>query len=145
MKTFEQFLFEIFDPSAMTSDTHSIIDGLNRAKHAILKGMKTVPARIIDKSDLKPLTPDEIEQHKKQAEEAKKKDLHDHFTGSTFGDSKARYSVAAALKASKKKPIVNLPTHKGSFVHGQVTDWWQGDEERARRADVTKPILVMNN
>lgn len=145
MKSFKQFLLETFDPSTMTSDTHSIIDGLNRSKHAILKGMETVPARIIDKADLKPLTPDEIEQHEKQAEEAKKKDPHDSFTGSMFGDAKNRYSVAAAVEASKKKPIVNLPTHKDSFVHRQVTDWWQGDEGRARRADTTKPILVMNN
>jgi len=130
----------------MTSDTHSIIDGLNRSKNAIMNGHNSIPATIInmDKIDHLQLSPEKADQLDAKAKIARQNG--DYFTYSTFGNEEGqRYSVQEVLNYAKSKPVVNLPT-KG-FVSDQVNKWWQGDEERAKKAIPSKdhPIIVLKH
>jgi hypothetical protein len=141
MKTFKQFIKESSDE--LTGSTHSIIDGLNRGKNALMNNQNHIHAKIIDQKNLKPLTKDEADEHDRVADEARKKG--DYFSGSTFGNSKNRYSVAHAINHAE-----SVPTHKIStkgFVSQQVNDYWQGNMERAKRAIPSKnnPILIMKH
>ena len=57
MKTFLQFINEDLDiNSKLSGDTHSIIDGLNRSKNAIMNNNNQIHAKIIDQNNLKPLS-----------------------------------------------------------------------------------------
>jgi hypothetical protein len=122
------------------ADTHSIVDGLNRSKHAIENGHETIPAHIIDLKDLPPLSSQEAEQHDRMAEKARKNG--DYFTGSTFGNKTTRYSVAAAIEHAKRTPVQEIST--AGFVKQQVRDYWQGNEERTRKAIPSRehPIII---
>lgn len=141
MKTFKQFLEE--KTSRLAGDTHSVIDGLNRGKNALMNNHSHISAKIIRQDNLKPLTDKEAQEHDKAAEEARKKG--DFFTGSTFGNSKARYSVQHALDHAKTVKTKKIST-KG-FVSQQVGDHWQGNMERAKKAIPShdKPILIMRH
>jgi len=125
------------------SDTHSIIDGLNRAKNVELNKGSSIWTKEIDKSKLTPLSPERAKEFDVLSAEARKKG--DYFSQSTFGNDKARYSVQDALDLSKDVPAKRIGT-KG-FVNDQVSKWWQGDLERAKRATPSKefPILIMKN
>jgi len=133
----------IFD---MTSDTHSIIDGLNRSKNALMNGLPAIPARVISSNDIDhlQLSPERAAALDKMAEVNRKKG--DFFSASTFGDEDGRrWSVEDVLNYAKNKPVVQLPT-KG-FVKDQVDQWWQGNEERAKKAIPSEqhPILVLKH
>ena len=130
----------------MTSDTHSIIDGLNRSKNAIMNGHDLIPAKIINMDEINhlQLSPERTDQLDAKAKIARQNG--DYFTYSTFGDEEGqRYSVQEVLNHAESKPVVNLPT-KG-FVSDQVNKWWQGDEDRAKKAIPSKdhPIIVLNH
>jgi len=142
MKTFREFIKE-GRGNSLNSKTHSIIDGLNRGKNAEMKGKSSIPAKIINQDDLKPLTPDEAAEHDRIAGEARKKG--DYFTGSTFGNEKNRYSVAQAIAHAATKKTLNIPT-KG-FVRDQVRNYWQGNVDRAKKAIPSRqaPILIMKH
>jgi len=139
MKTFSNFLTE----QQLSGETHSVIDGLNRGKHALMKNHTHIHAKVIDEKDLKPLSKDEAAEHDRAAAEARKKG--DYFTGSTFGSATKRYSVQHALDHAKTVPTKKIPT-KG-FVSQQVNDHWQGNVERANKAVPSKehPILIMKH
>lgn len=124
----------------LDADTHSIVDGLNRSKHAIVNGHKTIPAHIIDLKDLPPLSSQEAKQHDQMAQKARK--IGDYFTGSTFGNKTTRYSVAAAIKHAKQTPVQEIPT--AGFVEQQVRDYWQGNQKRAEKAIPSQehPIII---
>ena len=126
-----------------SSDTHSIIDGLNRSKNAIMNKQRNIHAVEIDKSKLKALSPEKAKELDDMAAVFRKQG--NYFTGSTFGNEKARYSVQDALDLAKDQTTKKIST-KG-FVDDQVSKWWQGDIERAKRAipGKDKPILIMKN
>lgn len=126
-----------------SSDTHSIIDGLNRSKNAIMNKQRNIHAVEIDKSKLKALSPERAKELDDMAAVSRKQG--DYFTGSTFGNEKARYSVQDALDLAKDQTTKKIST-KG-FVDDQVSKWWQGDIDRAKRAipGKDKPILIMKN
>jgi hypothetical protein len=142
MKRFKVFLEDRND-STLNGQTHSIIDGLNRSKNSIMNNNPNIHAKIIDQKNLKPLSPEEADEHDKAAAEAKKNG--DYFTGSTFGNSKQRYSVQQALDHARSVPTKKIPT-KG-FVSQQVSDHWQVDIDRAKKAIPSKdqPILIMKH
>lgn len=127
----------------MSGETHSVIDGLNRGKNALMNGHSHIHAKVIDEKDLKPLSKDEAEEHDRAAAEARKKG--DYFTGSTFGSATKRYSVQHAVDLANKVPTKRIPT-KG-FVSQQVGDYWQGNVERAKNAipSAQHPILIMKH
>jgi hypothetical protein len=127
----------------LSSDTHSIIDGLNRSKNAIMNNQKTIYAVEIDKSKLVPLSTQRAKELDAAAAKARKSG--DYFTGSTFGNDKVRYSVQDALDLAKTQKPKKISTQ--GFVDDQVSKWWQGDLERAKRAipGKDKPILIMKN
>ena len=141
MKTFKQFMKESSDK--LSGSTHSVIDGLNRGKNAIMNNQNHIHAKIIDQKNHKPLTKDQVDEHDRVADETRKNG--DYFSGSTFGNSKNRYSVAHAIKHAESVPTRKIST-KG-FVSQQVNDHWQGDMERAKRAIPSKnnPILIMKH
>ena len=141
MKTFKQFLEE--QVPIMTGDSHSIIDGLNRGKNALMNDKKHIHAKIIDQKDLTPLSKEQADEHDRIAKAAREKG--DYFTGSTFGDGKNRYSVQHALDHAKTVKTKKIPT-KG-FVSQQVGDYWQGNVERAKKAVPSRktPILIMKH
>ena len=126
-----------------SSDTHSIADGLNRAKNAMLNKQDKIPATVVDKKDLRPLSKRKVKIMDRKAEVARKSG--DFFTGSRFGDDKGRsYSVKDAIKTAKRKgQSVSLPT--SGFVKNQVDNYWQGNMERTKKADYSKPVLVVKN
>ena len=142
MKTFKQFMTE-GRGNSLTGKSHSIIDGLNRGKHAEMNKQSSIHAKVIHQRDLKPLSSDEAAEHDKVASAAREKG--DFFSGSTFGDGKNRYSVAQAIEHSKSVKTKKVPT-KG-FVKQQVRDYWQGNVERAKKAVPGKdnPILIMKH
>ena len=126
------------------SDTHSVIDGLNRSKNAMLQGKETISARIIDQKDIGhlKLSPEQIQHHEAIAKEARAKG--DYFTSSRFGDDKNSYLVSDVLKhASENSPIHHVPTT--GFVQHQVDNHWQGNMERTKKADISHPILIMKH
>jgi ribosomal protein L18 len=127
----------------LSGRTHSIIDGLNRCKHAIMRGDKTIYAQIIDLKNLTPLSSEQAKRLDKVAEEARKK--KDYFTGSTFGNKEKRYSVEKAIELAKKTPVIEIPIE--GFVEQQVRDWWEGDEQRAKKTILSKnyPIIIAKN
>lgn len=141
LKSFLQFVIE--EQSGLNGNTHSIIDGLNRGKNSLLNNQSQIHAKIIHEKDLNPLSPDEIDQHDRAAEAARKKG--DYFTGSTFGNEKNRYSVQQALDHAKTVPTQKIPT--SGFVTQQVNDHWQGNIERAKKAIPSEqhPILIMKH
>lgn len=126
-----------------SSDTHSIIDGLNRSKNAIMNKQRNIHAVEIDKSKLTPLSPERAKELDTLSAEARKKG--DYFTYSSFGNEKARYSVQDALELAKTQKPKKIST-KG-FVDDQVGKWWQGNLERAKKAvpGKDKPIIIMKN
>lgn len=138
------------DPTVRNSKTHSVIDGLNRARGAIDSGEKFIYAKEIDRGKLKPLNPQEIKRLDQIASKAKKKG--DYYTGSTFGNGKDFYSVEAAAELALNAKPIKLSLNPGSFVYDQVTSWWQGDKQRARKAIESSgpnakkhPILIAKN
>lgn len=141
MKTFKQWLVE-----EMSSDTHSIIDGLNRGKHAIMNGHDKIPARVLDMKDIDhlKLSPDQASDMDEKAKKAR--ESGDFFSHSTFGDEKGnRWSVKDVLDHSKSLPVQHLPT--SGFVADQVRQHWQGNVERAKKAVPSEqhPILVVKH
>lgn len=142
MKSFKQWLNE----AAMSSETHSIIDGLNRGKHALMNDQDSIPAVVVARKDIEhlKLTPEQAADLDKKAKEAREKG--DFFSHSTFGDEKGnRWSVQDVIDHSKSKPVRDIPT-KG-FVADQVNKFWQGNKERAKKAVPSKenPILIMRH
>ena len=142
MKTFKQWLNEV----KMTSETHSIIDGLNRGKHALMNGHKTIPSVVISKKhiDHLKLSPERSAELDKKAEEARRNG--DYFSHSTFGDEHGnRWSVQEVLDHVKSKPVRDVPT--AGFVSDQVNQHWQGNIERAKKAIPSEdhPIVILRH
>lgn len=138
------------DSTVRNSNTHSVIDGLNRARGAIDSGEKFIYAKEIDLGKLKSLNPQEIKSLGQIASKAKKKG--DYYTGSTFGNGKDFYSVEAAAELALNAKPIKLSLKPGSFVYDQVSTWWQGDKQRARKAIESSgpnakkhPILIAKN